>query len=143
MKPERISKIRQDRLKPNKQRGTQPSRHQGNRPDVDLLLELDREYRKKVRQGNLSKVAPGQLDPEPNAPLPVLKTERNGWTCTVFYDTSPRARRQNKTREWVVVHYEKDGTEFQETVITAEEGPLKGKRVVRGRVGKCKSFYNQ
>ena len=40
-----------------------------------------------------------------------------------------------KTRDWVLL-YDDDGSgEQQCTVITSQQGPLKGQRIVRGRAG--------
>lgn len=142
MKPERINRIRFDRIQFNKSQSPihRPARTQ--RPDAGILLELDQQYRNRVRKGDLPKISPGELDPEPNSALPVLKTEENEWTFTVFYDNTPRAHRENKTRDWVIVHYETDKTVGQDTIVTAESGPLKGRRIVRGRTRDCQKYYN-
>jgi hypothetical protein len=41
------------------------------------------------------------------------------------------------TRDWVVVFWERDGDEDQCTVVTERRGPLRGRRVVRGREAEC------
>jgi hypothetical protein len=42
-----------------------------------------------------------------------------------------------------VVLYHVDGSgERQNTVITAERGPLRGKRIVRGREAECAAHYS-
>jgi hypothetical protein len=43
--------------------------------------------------------------------------------------------------DWVVIHFDRDGTESQSTVVTERSGPLKGKRVVRGRENDCLDYY--
>ncbi len=42
-----------------------------------------------------------------------------------------------KTRDWVVIYYERDGDEDQCTVVTERSGALRGRRVVRGREDEC------
>ncbi|MGA1796366.1 MAG: hypothetical protein ACMUIL_10960 [bacterium] len=37
----------------------------------------------------------------------------------------------------MVIYHERDGEEGQCTVVTQGRGPLKGKRVVRGREAEC------
>ena len=49
-----------------------------------------------------------------------------------------------KTQDWVVIYYRKgDGEESQSTVVTEVSGPLKGKRVVRGRETETRRYYEQ
>jgi hypothetical protein len=38
-----------------------------------------------------------------------------------------------KTRDWVILYYDDGSGEQQCTVITSQQGPLKGQRIVRGR----------
>lgn len=46
-----------------------------------------------------------------------------------------------KTDDWVVIYYHKDAGEEQCTVVTDQKGPLKGKRVIRGREIECADYY--
>ncbi|MFO8014531.1 MAG: helix-hairpin-helix domain-containing protein [Phycisphaerae bacterium] len=74
--------------------------------------------------------------------LPIMKTERRGWSFTVLYSNTARAHERGKTRDWVVIYYASDGgREEQCTVITAERGPLQGRRVIPGRRKACRDFY--
>jgi putative hydrolase len=43
----------------------------------------------------------------------------------------------------VVIYYERDGQERQHTVVTETQGPLKGKRVVRGRDPENQQHYQK
>jgi len=47
-----------------------------------------------------------------------------------------------KTKDWVIIFYDKGMSHGQITVVTEIYGPLKGKRVIRGRENDCKKFYN-
>ena len=103
------------------------------RPDVGLLLEVDAEYRRKAKADELPKVAPRRFNPKNEAWLPIMRTERGGWSMTVLFSNTARAHELGKTHDWVVIYYQKDGPEAQCTVVTEFRGPLKGKRVIRGR----------
>lgn len=112
-------------------------------PPVDVLLDVDAEYRRRVAAGDLVKIAPRRFNPEREAWLPIMHTERGGWTFTVLYSNTARAHELGKTRDWVVIYYEHDGYEDQATVVTQTDGPLAGKRVVRGREADCRRYYEQ
>jgi hypothetical protein len=60
---------------------------------------------------------------------------------TVLFSNTARAHELGKTHDWVVIYYQKDGPEAQCTVVTETRGPLKGKRVIRGRERECRQFY--
>jgi hypothetical protein len=48
-----------------------------------------------------------------------------------------------KTRDWVLL-YDDDGSgEQQCTVIISQQGPLKGKRIVRGRAADWAPYYQK
>jgi hypothetical protein len=117
-------------------RETQP-----DRPSVKLLLELDADYRQRAEAGKLPKIAPRRFNPGNEAWLPILRTERDGWTFTILYSNTAQAHELGKTRDWVVIYYERDGKEQQNTVVTETQGELKGKRVVRGRERETREFY--
>lgn len=122
-----------------------PAARQGDeeRPDVGTLLAVDAEYRERGEAGELPSVAPRRFNPRGEAWLPVLHTEREGWQFTALYSNTARAHELGKTRDWVVIYYERDGRERQATVVTATSGPLQGKRVVRGREAECRRYYAQ
>jgi hypothetical protein len=111
-------------------------------PPVDLVLDVDREYREKAVRGELRTIAPKRFNPEGKAWLPVLQTERGGWHFTALYSNTAKAHELGRTRDWVVMYfYDADHVERQRTVVTESRGPLAGRRVVRGREGECQQFY--
>src|SRR5690606_19168958 len=103
------------------------------RPSVELLLEIDAEYRRRAEAGELKKIAPRRFNPDHEEWLPVMHAKRDGWSFTVLFSNTAQAHQLEKTDDWVVIYYEKDGIERQNTVVTETRGPLEGKRVVRGR----------
>jgi hypothetical protein len=48
-----------------------------------------------------------------------------------------------KTCDWVILYYDDGSGEQQCTVITSQQGPLKGKRIVRGREADCAPYYQK
>lgn len=110
-------------------------------PGVDILLDVDEGYRSRAAAGELRKIAPKRFNPEGEAWLPILNTQREGWTFTALYSNTKRAHDLGKTDDWVVLYYERDGEEDQATVVTETGGPLDGKRVVRGRETECRRYY--
>jgi predicted flap endonuclease-1-like 5' DNA nuclease len=115
---------------------------QVGRPGAALLLEIDAEYRTKAEAGKLRRIAPRRFNRKGEAWLPILKTEREGWEFTALYSNTSRAHQLGRTHDWVVIYFGKGGEERQNTIVTAEKGPLKGKRVVRGRERETKEHYD-
>lgn len=116
---------------------------ENGRPSVKTLLEVDAEYRKKAKAGELRKIAPKRFNPDNEAWLPILNVERNGWAITALYSNTAQAHKLGYTDDWVVIYYERDGREGQATVVTKLNSPLKGKRVVRGREVECQRYYDR
>lgn len=113
-----------------------------NAPPVSVLLDVDKEYRRKSEQGTLPLITPRRFNPKAEAWLPVLHTERSGWHFTALYSNTARAHELGRTHDWVVVYYsDHDHQEYQCTVVTEFRGPLRGKRVARGRESECRDFY--
>ncbi|HEX7078503.1 MAG TPA: helix-hairpin-helix domain-containing protein [Candidatus Eisenbacteria bacterium] len=112
-------------------------------PPVAEILDVDREYRERAAAGTLRKIAPRRLNPEGEAWLPILHAERGDRHYTVLYSNTARAHRLGKTRDWVVLFYDGEGrgAERQCTVITSDFGPLRGRRIVRGREDECLAHY--
>jgi putative hydrolase len=108
---------------------------------VEELLDVDREYRNGAAKGTLHRIAPRRFNPEGKAWLPVLHTQRGPRHYTALFSNTARAHAQGKTRDWVVLYYDGGGGERQNTVITAERGPLRGRRIVRGREDECDRYY--
>ena len=104
------------------------------RPPVALLLDVDREYRERAAAGRLRKITPRRFNPTGEAWLPILHGERGDWRFTALYSNTSLAHQLGRTHDWVVIFYETDASpEGQCTVVTETQGPLKGRRVVRGR----------
>ncbi len=108
---------------------------------VAMILEIDGEYRSRAAAGRLKKIAPKLLNPEKKAWLPIMSKEHKGYRFTVMYSNTATAHKLGKTNDWVVVYYEKGKGENQCTVVTESKGPLKGKRVIRGREKECGEVY--
>ena len=112
-------------------------------PSVALLLGVDEEYRNKAEKGKLRTISPRRFNPDGKYRLPILHTDREGWHFNALFSNTARAHELGKTRDWVVIYYEKDGHENQHTVVTEPHGPMKGHRVVRGREKECLAHYGQ
>ena len=111
-------------------------------PTVEALLGVDEEYRCKVASGDLPLISPRRFNPTHREWLPVLHTERGEWHFTVMFSNTARAHELGRTQDWVVVYfYDSEHNEGQQTVVAEKRGPLKGKRVVRGREAECQDFY--
>jgi hypothetical protein len=118
-----------------------PTRAAGARPPVSLLLDCDERYRAEARDGHLRRIAPRRFNPRGEAWLPVLHAELDGWSVTALFSNSGRAHALGRTRDWVVIHAERDGEEDSCTVVTETSGALAGRRVVRGREEECARHY--
>lgn len=107
-------------------------------PEVELLLDVDREYREKAARDALPKITPRRFNPSGEAWLPVLHTERDDWRFTALFSNTSRAHDLGRTHDWVVIYFHHDsGPEAQRTVVTESRGRLAGRRVVRGREAEC------
>lgn len=113
-------------------------------PEVEVLLDVDREYREKAAAGKLPLIAPRRFNPERKAWLPVLHTQRVRWSFTALFSNTARAHSLGKTHDWVVLYfYDDHHREEQHTVVTETRGPLAGRRVVRGREAECRDYYDR
>ena len=112
-------------------------------PSVEALLDVDTVYRRKAEEGSLRKIAPKRFNPEGEAWLSIFHTKREGWEFTALYSNTKRAHDLDKTDDWVVLYYKRDGEDGQATVVTETGGGLAGKRVVRGRESECRRFYDR
>jgi len=112
--------------------------HEDAFPSVDLILEIDREYRERAAEGALKRITPRRLNPAHEAWLPVLHAERGGWSFTALFSNTARAHQLGRTRDWVVIHYQSASlAEGQCTVVTERTGRMAGRRVIRGRETEC------
>ncbi len=123
-------------------RGAPPHAGTGG-PGVDMLLDVDREYRSKAAQGGLARISPKRFNPRGEAWLPILHTQRNEWHFTALFSNTARAHELDRTRDWVVIYfYDDHHQEGQHTVVTETRGALIGRRVVRGRESECRELYD-
>jgi putative hydrolase len=107
-------------------------------PGIDLLLDVDREYREEAERDALPKLAPRRFNPRGDAWLPILHTERDDWHFTALFSNTARAHELGRSRDWVVIYFHQNsGPEGQRTVVTEKRGPAAGSRVVRGREAEC------
>lgn len=112
-------------------------------PSVAELLDMEREYREKANAGTLQLIAPRRFNPRGEAWLPVLHTQRGTRHFTALYSNTARAHQLGKTRDWVVLYHDDGERDGQCTVVTARQGLLKGKRIVRGRESECAAYYRR
>ncbi|MCB9560395.1 MAG: DNA-binding protein [Kofleriaceae bacterium] len=110
-------------------------------PPVALLLDVDRRYRDGAAAGTLRTIAPRRFNPGGEAWLPLLHDDRDGWSLTALYSNTALAHQLGRTRDWVVIYAARDGEEDRATVVTETRGPLRGRRVVRGREDECAAWY--
>ena len=107
-------------------------------PPVALLLDIDRTYRERAERGDLRMIAPKRFNPTGEAWLPVLHESRDPWEFTALYSNTATAHRLHREKDWVVIYFHRDShPEGRRTVVTETIGPLRGRRVVRGRESEC------
>jgi putative hydrolase len=118
--------------------------HRNGGPSVDMILDVDAEYRRRAAADDLPRIAPRRFNPEGRAWLPVLHTDRAGWHFTALYSNTARAHELGRTNDWVVLYfYDDEHAEGQHTVVTETTGALAGNRVVRGREAECRRYYGE
>ena len=111
-------------------------------PSVQLILQVDKQYRKKASDAELPMIAPKRFNPDGKAWLPVMHVTKQGWHFTALFSNSARAHQLNRTQDWVVIYfYDDQHHESQHTVVTETRGALTGQRVVRGRETECREYY--
>src|SRR5262249_5990468 len=111
-------------------------------PGVEILLDIDREYREKARAGLLPKIAPRRFNPDRAPWLPVLHARHGPWNFTALFSNTELAHEMHRMHDWVVIFFsDPDGEEGQVTVVTERRGDLTGSRVVRGREPECARYY--
>lgn len=112
-------------------------------PDVAEILDTDRQYRTEAARGALPTIAPRRFNPAHEAWLPVLHTMRGARHYTALFSNTARAHELGRTRDWVILYFDGGGGERQCTVITAARGPMRGRRIVRGRESECLQYYQR
>jgi hypothetical protein len=106
-------------------------------PSVATLLAIDELYRQKAAAGALHRIAPRRFNPHGDAWLPVLHDDRDGWSFSALFSNTALAHQLGRTHDWVVIHYDRAGSEGTCTVVTERRGKLAHRRVVRGREAEC------
>lgn len=118
--------------------------HRNGGPSVDMILDVDAEYRRRAAADDLPRIASRRFNPDGRAWLPVLHTDRAGWHFTALYSNTARAHELGRTNDWVVLYfYDDEHAEGQHTVVTETTGALTGNRVVRGREAECRRYYGE
>jgi hypothetical protein len=115
----------------------------GGQPPVRELLDVDREYRRRAADGSLRTIAPRRFNPQHEAWLPILHTQREGRDYTALFSNTQRAHELGRTRDWVVLYVDGTAGERRYTVVTAPRGIMKGRRIVRGREAECLQYYKK
>jgi len=77
-------------------------------PGVDLLLDVDREYRREAEPDALPKIAPRRFNPSGETSLPILHTERGDWRFTALFSSTARAHQLGRNHDWVVIYFHQD-----------------------------------
>ena len=108
---------------------------------VAELLDVDLEYRQLAQAGKLHCIAPRRFNPTGEAWLPILHTRRGEREYTALFSNTARAHRLGKTHDWVILYHDGATGERQNTVITAQQGPMAGHRIIRGRETECLKYY--
>lgn len=130
---ERYKKLRAD-----KSRDTNPA------PSIELLLNLDTEYRDKAKIGKLPLITPKRFNPNNTAWLPILHKQQEDWHFSLMYSNTERAHKLHRVYDWVIIFfYDSHHQEGHYTVVTEINGTLKGLRVVRGREDECHDYYDR
>ena len=112
-------------------------------PPLDLLFEIDNEYRREAAAHRLPTIAPRRFNPHNVSWLPVMHVERDGWHLTAMFSNTGLAHQLGRTQDWVVIYFhEHGGADAHATVVTERRGPLVGRRVVRGREAECNAYYS-
>lgn len=102
-------------------------------PSIEVLLGIDAEFRGLCAAGVLGRVAPRAYQPEGGEWVPMLTGQRHGWAFRATWANTALVHRLGKTRDWVEVRFQREGTSGSRTVVTEPKGERKGQRVVRGR----------
>ncbi|HKU43942.1 MAG TPA: helix-hairpin-helix domain-containing protein [Polyangiales bacterium] len=112
-------------------------------PSVRALLEIDARYRDQAARERLPRIAPRRFNPSGEAWLPILHTEAEGFHVHALFSNTALAHKLHRSRDWVVLYFDRDGETGQHTVVSESHGPLAGRRVVRGRESECAVYYAQ
>jgi DNA polymerase (family X) len=127
------------RVKTQSQTGGLPASAE---PPIEELLDVDREYRESAQAGTLQRIAPHRFNPNREAWLPILHSQRGTRHYTAMFSNSALAHQLKKTLDWVILYYDDEHHgEHQCTVVTGHQPPFVNKRIVRGREPACDELY--
>ena len=134
---QRIKARRWQQEKPVQKEQPQPGLE--TEPSIELLLEIDEQYRYLAKAGQLKMVTPRRFNPEGKRWLPVMKLKKAGWVFNALFSNTARSHELNKTHDWVVVSYHRDGANSRQTgqctIVTETRGEQRGeRRVMRNAV---------
>jgi hypothetical protein len=141
--PKRAQAIRDSlarRLGPRLSRFRQTA---GRQPPVADLLAIDQLYRLRAAAGRLPRVATKRFNPTGAAWLSVLRTEYDGRRYRAHFANTARSHELGHSHDWVFIQCEDKDAFGQWTIVTAAAGPLRSRRVVRGRERECLDHYHR
>ena len=131
-----LGRTSRQRVRVRRWQQEQPVRPLPQTPSVELLLEIDEQYRYLAGVGQLRMVTPRRFNPEGKRWLPVMRMNKDGWSFNALYSNTARAHELDKTHDWVVVSYAPEGEperrRGQCTIVTETRGTQRGQRVIRG-----------
>lgn len=131
--PKRVQSIRDSLAGRLAGRGSTWHERRGDEPlgSIDLLLDVDNEYRTKAADGRLPMIVPRRFNPDRTRSIPILHTSRDGRHFTALYSNTALAHELDRTDDWVVI-YADAPDHGRWTVVTETRGPGTGQRAVRG-----------
>jgi DNA polymerase (family X) len=115
-------------------RRTSASTTPASEPSVEDLLAIDEEYRSSPSRTL-------RLASDNRGEIPVLQSERGGWTFRATWSNAPLAHRLGLTRDWVLIRFSNGESSGERTVVTESRNYLFGQRVVRGRERECSACW--
>lgn len=125
----------------------QESKVEGQEPNEQVsvaeLLDIDDQYRHLAKLNKLPRIAPIRFNPTGEKWLPILHTQRGDRQYTALFSNTVRAHEMGTIHDWVVIYRDDSNDHGRWTVITAHYGPLRGRRIIRGREDECKAHYEQ
>lgn len=110
-------------------------------PPVEDILAVDAAYRDRAGRGLLRRITPRRFNPSGEAWLPVFRTRRHGRWYRALFSNTALAHKLHREGDWVVIYYGVGGASGQCTVVIATVGPMRGRRVIRGREAECARYY--
>jgi hypothetical protein len=120
-----------------------PSPLPDHEPPIAELLALDTEYLQQSGKNRLPRAIPRLFNPTGRAWLPILRTTRGSRRYTVRFANTARTHETGHLGDWVIITCDTKEWYGQWTVITSQQGDLRGRRVVMHREQDCREFYHR